>query len=458
MKKYIVQKFGGTSVGSVERLFSLRRIVESFSINFNPIVVVSAVSGSTKNQGTTSLLIESADLACSGQDFEFKLESIRSQHLRLVDLLIDSEKDKFKIQLDEQLNVLRTFLIALNTIGEKSSRSIDFILSFGERLSALLVSSVLVCDSINVRMVDLSNIIDDKNFQTDDLNYDEISNLIVNKISPKENEIIVATGFFGYLKEGILNKVGRGYSDLTAALIARGLGASNVEELQIWKEVDGVYSADPRKVRSAKVLNEISAIEAVELTFFGSEVIHPHTMEQVISKNIPIRVLNSLKPEAQGTIIRKDTLSKSLHPTAVTVKKGIVVFSVTSNRMYEANGFLAQLFEILRIGGLVVDLVSTSEVTVSCTVTDIEKLKKVLPRLSLLGEIKILENRAILAVVGSCLSSQSNSIGKMFSILAKEKIIPEMITQAESRTSISCVLREEEVEKALDVVHNAIFD
>lgn len=457
MKKFIVQKFGGTSVGCVERLRSLQQIVQKFSKDYTPIIVVSAVSGTSKQEGTTSLLLDAIDKACRAEDFEQNINSIRHQHLNLVGLLAADAQTRFGKVLEAELSSLVSFLSALAIIREQSPKSLDFILSFGERLSALLVTEVLRGSGLNVRFCDLSDIINEDIREDAENFYDSVSDLIVKNLDPIEDVISVVTGFFGYVNSGILNKVGRGYSDLTSALIARGLGPNLVHELQIWKEVDGVYSADPRKIPSAKVLNEISAKEAVELTFFGSEVIHPHTMEQVISKDIPIRVLNSLKPNLTGTIIRRDVRKAKNSPIAVTSKKKVIVLSVVSNRMYDANGFLAQLFEILREEGLVVDLVSTSEVTVSCTVNDITKLKRAYPKLSRLGEIRILENRAILAVVGTSLSQGNDSVAKMFSALSAVAIYPEMVTQAESMTSISFVVDENVIDMALAEVHSALF-
>ena len=460
MKQFLVQKFGGTSVGNPERLLSLNAIVRSYLAQYTPILVVSAVSGYTKEEGTTSLLLSAADKACSQLDYREDLLKIKLQHERLLGALqTDTSKNAFLDILNAELHSLDSFLLALTKIGEKSPKTIDFIISIGERLSANLVANSLVSNGINAKFCDLSQVYEsdtDGDYQQRVL-YDQLSESMIKYIEPNVDQVVVATGFFGSLPQGILSQVGRGYSDLTAALIARGLGNSKVKELQIWKEVDGVFSADPRKVGSAKVLSELSANEAVELTFFGSEVIHPHTMEQVISKDIPIRVLNSLKPDAPGTLIKKDlTLSKDAK--AVTVKKGATVLSLTSNRMFDAKGFLAQLFEVLKDEDLVVDLVSTSEVNVSCTVNDLAKLNRAIPKLEKLGEIKILDNRAILAVVGNELGSESNTIARIFSALSTRSIYPEMVTQAESRTSISCVIKESEMSDALIAVHSALFE
>jgi aspartate kinase len=181
--------------------------------------------------------------------------------------------------------------------------------------------------------------------------------------------VCVVTGFFGPCPGSLLESIGRGYTDLTAALVAVGIKA---KELQIWKEVDGIFTADPRKVPSARKLDTISPEEAAELTYYGSEVIHPFTMEQVIRASIPIRIKNTFNPSGDGTLIVPNSLlpKKSLsvkHPTAITVKDNVIVMNVHSNRRTNSHGFLAQTFLVLDRYGIVVDLIATSEVHVSLT-------------------------------------------------------------------------------------------
>jgi aspartate kinase len=464
MKTILVQKFGGTSVGIPERLRSLSSIVSKSLEKYTPVVVVSAVSNGSKASGTTSLLLQAVTAASKGESFDPFLENIYSQHVRLIDEVLSDSSDSFKDQIRLELNKGKDFLNAIFVIGEASSRSIDVIASLGERMSAMVVAEVLKRNGVSASICDLSKIMLDESCSILDEAgtlgevYDVLSVLFSEKIKSFEGTVPVVTGFFGPFPGGLLERVGRGYSDLTAALLSRGLGKDRVKELQVWKEVDGVYSADPRKVLSASVLTEISAVEAVELTFFGSEVIHPYTMEQVISVGIPIRVLNSLKPEGVGTIIIPSGGTGRSDPTAVTAKRGVVMLSISSNRMYDAKGFLASLFKILQDFDLVVDLVSTSEVTVSCTVNDARKLRKAMTSLERLGTVEIEEGRAILAVVGEGLKGHSSALGNLFASLGREGIPTEMVTQAASRTSISCVLPEEDVERALVIVHKALFE
>jgi aspartate kinase len=270
-------------------------------------------------------------------------------------------------------------------------------------------------------------------------------------------KVPVVTGFFGPLPKGMMETVGRGYTDLTSALIARGFGRERVAEVQIWKEVDGVFSSDPRKVESARVLASISPLEASELTYFGSEVIHPYTMEQVIAGGMPIRVLNSLRPELPGTLIKDSSHVIPGVPTAVTAKGGISVVSITSTKMFYARGFLARLFSVLRDFGLVVDLVSTSEITVSWTIDDVAALDKAIPKLKEFGEVEVLSKRAIVAVVGEGLKGSSKIVSTMLLSLSDAGIEPDIITQASSQVSVSCVVKEEESERAVKAVHAALF-
>ncbi len=466
MKPYVVQKFGGTSVGIPERLKSIVKIVSRTREEYTPVVVVSAVSGTTKVSGTTSLLLQAIQHASSREPFDASLDYIFEQHETLIDeVLQENARSVVKEKIKNELERAKGFLKAISVIGEASSRSIDVVASLGERMSAVLVTEVLNQNGIPAQVCDFSSILleykgsmGEDSLELGDF-YDGISKLFRDEIAKCDSAVPVVTGFFGPFPGGLLEKVGRGYSDLTAALLARGFGKGGaVKELQVWKEVDGVFTADPRKVPTAKVLTEISAIEAVELTFFGSEVLHPYTMEQVTSVGIPIRVLNSLKPDGIGTIILPSGGVGHNSPTAVTAKRGVVMLSITSNRMYDAKGFLASLFQILHEHDLVVDLVSTSEVTVSCTVNDAGKLRKALPSLEHLGLIEIEEQRAILAVVGEGLRNHPTATGSLFSSLGSSGIPAEMVTQAASRTSISCVVPEQEVERALSVVHSALFE
>jgi aspartate kinase len=462
MKKILVKKFGGTSIGHPERLRSIVDIIKNSRTDSFPIVVVSAISGQTKSLGSTTLLLKALENAEHDIDFESELHSIFSQHQTVVTGVVGASGEAVLEMIEAELEQVRKFLSAIRIIKEASPRSLDYILSVGERLSAMLVSQVLTILGVKSTAVDLSHVLNVPfNADTDEI-YREASVAFKRFLErlvvfDESYQIPVVTGFFGPLPKGMMDTVGRGYTDLTSALIARGFGREKVSEVQIWKEVDGVFSSDPRKVESAKVLANISPLEASELTYFGSEVIHPYTMEQVIAGGMPIRVLNSLKPELPGTLIKDSSHVIPGVPTAVTAKGGISVVSITSTKMFYARGFLARLFGVLRDFGVVVDLVSTSEITVSWTIDDLAALDKAIPKLREFGELEILRNRAIVAVVGEGLKGSSKIVSKMLLSLSDAGIEPDIITQASSQVSVSCVVKEEDSERAVKAVHAALF-
>jgi aspartate kinase len=270
-------------------------------------------------------------------------------------------------------------------------------------------------------------------------------------------------GYFGPVPGSLLAQIGRGYTDLCAALCAVGLKAS---ELQVWKEVDGIFTADPRKVPTARLVPVITPDEAAELTYYGSEVIHPFTMEQVIRARIPIRIKNVENPKGEGTIIYPDekfprgaatesnessTVNYEVSknelrvetkvPTAVTIKDNIIVLNIHSNRKTISHGFLARIFGTLDRAGVVVDLISTSEVHVSMAMQDIsskKRMDRLHKDLEKIGDITVSKDMAILSLVGKNMRHAVGCAGMMFTALAKAGINIEMISQGASEINISC--------------------
>jgi len=254
-------------------------------------------------------------------------------------------------------------------------------------------------------------------------------------------------------------------------LCAVALGAG---ELQVWKEVDGIFTADPRKVPTARLVPVITPDEAAELTYYGSEVIHPFTMEQVIRAKIPIRIKNVENPKGSGTIIypqpdRNDPAAapgqgvggaglQPRLPTAITVKDQIVVINIHSNRKTISHGFLARIFGTLDRAGVVVDLISTSEVHLSMAMQDFDskkKLDRLVRELEKIGHITVSQNMAILSLVGRNMRHMVGIAGKMFSTLAEGNINIEMISQGSSEINVSTVIKEEDSIKALNLIHRA---
>ena len=454
--KCIVQKFGGTSLGKADRMRGVAEIVKNSLKNDRVVLALSAMSSYVKSEGTTSKLIEAADAALAKKDFHGIIDFIEEHHLEAISELMTGElREQVADEIKEELRGLKSFLGAISVIGEMSTRSQDVIIGMGEKLSACIFAGLLNSMGIDAEFVDLSLIIEKEFKEASQGFYAYTQARLRSRIEACGHKVPVLTGYFGFVPGGIINSIGRGYTDLTAALAAAGIGA---RELQIWKEVDGVFSADPRKVPGAVVLPAITPEEAAELTYYGSEVIHPFTMEQVVRAGIPIHIKNTFKPELPGTIVdpNADSLAPAKPATAVTAKRGITVVNINSNRMLMAYGFMAKVFNIFEKHGIVIDLISTSEVNVSITVENSGRLQTAIADLEQLGSVSVKNDMAILSLVGRGQRHCVGLAGKMFSVLAGDNINIEMISQGASEINISCVIDDQDADKALLTIHDAL--
>lgn len=460
----IVQKFGGTSVGTGERMRQVADIIQRTRSKRGKgvIAVVSAMSGTVKAEGTTNLLLEAGSSAARGLPCDTPLEKLEAGHRRAVGEAIVAPELRAEVQqwIDSELTWLRSFLEAIQVIRELSPRSQDILMATGERFSAYLLAAVLRDRAVPTSFVDLTDIVPEEEHEVTPGFFRRLQERLATQCAPRNGEVPVVTGFFGMVPGGLLRAVGRGYTDFTAALISAGLGRKKVEEMQVWKEVDGVYTADPRRVPTARVLPSISPTEASELTYFGSEVLHPFTMERVVAAEVPIRIKNTFNPDAPGTVILPRNKAGALpqRVTAVTAKRGITIFTITSNRMYNAYGFMARVFEVLNSNGVVVDLIATSEVSLSFTVDRHEELERAVPQLNELGQLVITPGRAILAMVGEGMKFAKGTAGRMFTSLGEAGVNIEMISQGASEINISCVIKEEDAEAGLKAVHHAFLE
>lgn len=488
-KPWLIQKFGGTSVGKLP-LAIANDIVQVYSKDYHVAVVCSARSTETKSEGTTTRLMTAADKALTDEDFSDSLEAIRESHLEAAreyvkskTLLVQLEKD-----INQECNNVAAIISAARIIEEVSGRTLDSIISAGEKLSCLFMAAVISDNGLPAQYVDLSHVISstpvsspqhgnalDKEF------YQNLVEQIRNEINACGDAVPVVTGFFGSVPGGLLESVGRGYTDLCAALAAVAVKA---EELQIWKEVDGIFTADPRKVPTARLVPIITPEEAAELTYYGSEVIHPFTMEQVISARIPIRIKNVMNPEGNGTVIYPsnialpgsatpphpptsvDLLSTSFFrtaqngPTAVTTKSDIIVLNIHSNNRDLSHGFLFHVFSILDKWKLVIDLISTSEVHVSMALQSTfseSHIKNAVADLRKYGSVDITRKLCIVSLVGTQMKQSVGTAGTMFTALGDAGINIEMISQGASEINISAVVAQKESLKALNVLHQRLL-
>ncbi|KAJ1892293.1 Aspartokinase [Kickxella alabastrina] len=490
-KPILVLKFGGTSVGKfIQNICG--QIIPDLLKTHRVIVVCSARSTDVKSKGTTTRLVKAADAVLSevAGNHEKEVQEILEDHLEAIKENMASEqiKDGVSKSLTEVCRRLKVFLDAAEVINEVSPKSKDIIVGTGEKLACEYVAAILQDKGIDAKYVNLEKVID-RHFDAKHLDqtfYDYLAQRLATVARACGDSVPVMTGYFGPCPGSILYSIGRGYTDLTAALVAVGVGA---QELQVWKEVDGIFTADPRKVPTARLLKIITPEEAAELTYYGSEVIHPFTMEQVIRASIPIRIKNVQNPEGAGTVIFPDLLSRPTsagsgapspsmntpemllengymldlsrrHPTAVTIKDEITVLNIHSNRKSVSHGFFARIFSILDKYGITVDLISTSEVHVSMALSDsvIERnLQPAIQELSSLGAVDILRNMAILSLVGKQMRNMVGVAGTMFQTLAQSGVNIEMISQGASEINISCVIDNTKACIALRAIHETLL-
>ncbi|KAK0635676.1 aspartokinase-like protein [Bombardia bombarda] len=492
---WVVQKFGGTSVGKFPDKIA-EDIIRTHVENNRLVVVCSARSTGKKTTGTTSRLLEvfkklRAIVAapCDEQSELLKdakriVQDICNDHVHAAETFVRDPKLSAIVQeaTKNECQLLVEYLEAAKRFNlEINSRAKDRVVSFGEKLSCRFMTYLLKDRGIDAEYVDLVDVLHtDGSVRLDAAFYREAAALIGKKMLACEDRVPVVTGFFGNVPGSLLDgDIGRGYTDLCASLVAVGLKA---EELQIWKEVDGIFTADPTKVPTARLIPSITPSEAAELTFYGSEVIHHLTMDQVIKAvpPIPIRIKNVKNPRGEGTIVKPDPLlaadqqiqrsrqpsdptrrRKPRRPTAVTIKNKISIINIHSNKRSIAHTFLARVFQILNQHRISVDLISTSEVHVSIAVhtgnTELNTFDLAVGDLRDCGDVSVLHDMAILSLVGAEMKNMPGIAGKMFSTLGNHHVNIEMISQGASEINISCVIDTREAERAMNILHTNLF-
>ncbi|KAF2023432.1 aspartate kinase [Setomelanomma holmii] len=496
---WIVQKFGGTSLGKC--VVTIAEDIVLTGLRENQIAVVcSARSTTAKSGSTTSRLLQAAEdvLITDSRKYIDIVEELHTEHVTAGQVAIDDKHILEQYIADvgwECYNLLR-ILESARILKAVTNQTKDMVISVGEKLSCLLMTALLQTKGTNAICIDLGEIIDHSSTVTalDNEFYKDLARTICTKVlALGPNVVPVITGYFGKFPGGLLEQVGRGYTDLCAAITAVGLQAV---ELQIWKEIDGIFTADPGKVSTARLLKTVTPAEAAELTFYGSEVIHPFTLDQVICASIPIRIKNVMNPRSGGTVIYADPAditsaenppmlfrnrSTSFvlealpkQPTAVMTKSNITVLNVRSNKRTRAHGFLASVFSILDQNGLSVDLISSSEVHISMAIhsgnallatlrgedgiqIQAEALQRAFTSLKAWGDVSLVPDQAIIFLVGRQLRGTKGISGRFLSTLGDHDINVEMISQGASEISIGCVIKERDAILALNVIHTKLF-
>jgi aspartate kinase len=449
----IVMKFGGTSVGSAERIRALGEIVRARQPQ-KPVVVVSALSK------VTDMLIKGARLALARDaQRDTVVDDLLKRHREVIDELFPAGPVRTRLteHTEQILRDLRGFYTGVYHLEELTARTLDAVQGMGERLSCEIVAAAMSAAGMPARAVDArSVVVTDENFGRTMPLMDESAKRVREHVLPlvQKGEIPVLGGFIGSTLQGVSTTLGRGGSDWSAAIIGALLPA---DEIQIWTDVDGIMTVDPRIVPGAKILPEVTFEEAAELAYFGAKVLHPATIKPAVERGIPVFVLNSMNPKAPGTRIasRKGEDSPG-EPRALAFKKGITVVLVSQPRMLMAHGFTAKVFEVFARHRTSVDLIATSEVSISLTVDNTETLAAVQADLAELGDVRVFANMAIVSVVGRGFNRRAGLAGRIFDAVRDVNIA--MISFGASDVNVSFVVDQADAEPAIKSLHRQFFE
>ncbi len=436
----IVMKFGGTSVESAEAIERVAGIVKS-RLPRKPVVVVSAMGK------TTNRLLKIADLAVAGRREEAlrELVALRDFHLR---------ESGMERTVDEHFQELSELTKGLAVLGELTPRSIDAISSFGERLSSLIVANYFKHHGLSAVHLDSRKVIvTDRRHTQAAPNLEESYARLAAAIPPLlEDHVVVMGGFIASTPEGITTTLGRGGSDFTASIVGAGIGA---EEIQIWTDVDGMLTADPGIVPHAHRVKIISFTEAAELAYFGAKVLHPSTVLPAIDRNIPVLILNSRRPQVEGTRIIAESVSTTNLVKSIACKSRVTVLNIHAARMFMAYGFMRRIFEVFERYQTSVDMIATSEVNVSLTVDQSEHLKEIVKDLRGFSEVAVEENEAIICIVGDNIRYTPGVAARVFKALTGVNV--RMISQGASALNLGFVVAGEDLRQAVSALHDEFF-
>lgn len=434
----IVMKFGGTSVGSAAAIKNVLDIARR-SLDRQPVLVVSAHSG------VTNALVELAERAPAGEGDAGQIESRHQEILAGLDLPPD-----LLASLHEEL---RNLLRGMQLVSEASPRAVDQLLSFGERCSCRVLAAYFESQGLPATAVDAF----EAGLRTDSC-YGRARPLpddgrIVRYLAGVQG-IPVVTGFLGSDDRGNITTLGRNGSDYSAALFGNALGA---EEIQIWTDVDGIMTADPKLVDNTRAIRAMSFDEASELAYYGGKVLHPATILPAMERSIPVRVLNTSRPESKGTVIVPDYEEEGVIVRAIVHKRGIYLVNLVSPPMLQQHGFLARVFQLAADHEVDVDLVATSEVSITMTADRHDQLPGYAESLAGLGEVTIDPGNAIVCVVGRGIATTPGVAARVFGSLAEAGVRVRVISQGAIKVNIGLVVREEELELAVQTLHAEFF-
>jgi aspartate kinase len=441
----IVMKFGGTSVESAAAIERVAGIVKERADRI-PVVVVSAMGK------TTNKLLAIANTALKGNREEYLalIHELRDYHSREARRIVSLEdRTELDRTLDDHFQEITELVKGLAVLGELTPRSIDAISSYGERLSSFIVALAFRHFGLQATHVD------SRQFITTDKRHTQAAPLFPETYAKLKNlpgGIVVMGGFIASTLEGVTSTLGRGGSDFTASIVGAGIGA---EEIQIWTDVDGMLTTDPTIYPGGHRVKMISFEEAAELAYFGAKVLHPATVVPAIEKNIPVMILNSRRPDADGTRIVAERVHCTNVVKSIACKRKITLVNIHSTRMFMAHGFLRRIFEVFDRHETSVDMVATSEVSVSLTIDQVERLPAIIQELRDFSEVSLEEDQAIICLVGENIRHTPGVSFRVFKALGEINV--RMISQGASLLNLSVVVADGNLKQAVAALHGEFF-
>ena len=455
----IVMKFGGSSVESAAAIARVAGIVKA-RVDRRPVVVVSAMGK------TTNRLLEIASAAVQGDrdralGLLAELEQFHRREIHApteaevsLAFAIDASPPRPPLVLEAvktHFAELRELVKGLAIMGELTPRATDAISAFGERLSSLIVTAHFQYLGLDAVHVDSRQFIVTDNRHTHAAPLFEESYEKLQALKDR-SQVVVMGGFIGATREGVTSTLGRGGSDFTASIVGAGIGA---EEIQIWTDVDGMLTCDPRIAEGGHRIKTCSFSEAAELAYFGAKVLHPATVVPAIEKNIPVLILNSRNPGVEGTRIIGEAVQSTNPVKSIACKQNITVVNIHSSRMLMAHGFLRRIFEVFDRFETPVDVVSTSEVSVSLTIDSTANLDAILAELREFSEVSASNSSALISLVGENIRSTSGVAARAFNAIRDVNI--RMISQGASILNISFVVAQADLKHSVALLHAEFF-
>ena len=455
----IVMKFGGTSVQDASAINQVAEIVKT-KLDRRPLVVVSAMARVTDGLLSVARTAKNRHY----DDAKKTIKELQERHLATARELLSPPHSTVRLgyslreveeNIGKHFDELDNLARSVATLGELTPRSQDAIVSFGERLSSLIIAAALQNHGIRSELVDSRDlIITDDNFTAAAPRMDATAAHARAALLPilNSDRVPVAQGFIGSTLDGVTTTIGRGGSDYSAALLGAALDA---EAIEIWTDVDGLMTADPRVVKEARRIRVISFAEASELSYFGAKVLHPSTVLPAVEKKIPVHIFNTKKPAGEGTVILTESPPSRNLIKSIAFKRNVTVVNVSSTRMLLARGFLRSIFEVCERHHTSVDVVTTSEVSVSMTLDNADMLEAIAQDLSHIGEVGSDRHKAIVCVVGDNLKFTPGLAGKLFGAISDVNI--HMISQGASEINLTFVIDDADVDIVARRLHGKFF-